>query len=157
MIIVIKQPKRLIMPKTSFTSDINGQTFEFKGITTTDAGNIPLGGRSQILRQYLKQKWPKVKFQIATDSFAGGTSVDVYTKDPSQVDDELFEEIRSDIRATFSMGTFNGMTDMYEMHEGGAIVYQESSGYKQPIDFKYVFVKKEPKFGTKAYEAWKSN
>ena len=64
---------------------------------------------TNILKRHIPATWPTVqKVEIKTDSFSGGDSMDVTYYAPERI-----EELESFIKS-FRMGTFDGMTDMYE-------------------------------------------
>jgi hypothetical protein len=59
------------------------------------------------IRNILKREYPKVKFSVTSDNFAGGNSVDIRWTDgvPSKEIDAFARQ--------FEYGTFDGMTDSY--------------------------------------------
>lgn len=141
------------------TTKITFESFglEFKNITVgANRDGEPLyrtmGGVGQCVRQYMKQRFPGVKFQVSTSSFSGGDAVDVYLS-PLNVSDKVYENVRHELEAVFSQGRFNGMEDIYE--------YNADGGIKDPasgIEFgtKYLHVSHKPKYGTKQYEAYEA-
>jgi hypothetical protein len=141
------------------TTKINFESFgiEFKNITVgANRDGEPtyrtMGGVGQCVRQYMKQRFPGVPFQLSTSSFSGGDAVDVYLS-PLEVNDKVYENVRNELDAVFSEGRFNGMEDIYE--------YNRDSGIKDPvtgIEFgtKYMHVSHRPKYGTKQYEAYQA-
>lgn len=61
------------------------------------------------IRQFLKENFPKAKFNVRSENFAGGDSVHIdFTDSPY-----LYEEVREAVKK-FQYGHFNGMTDSYE-------------------------------------------
>jgi len=62
---------------------------------------------AKILKGYLREFFPGVKFSVKSSIFSGGSSIDIhYTDGP------LYEEV-SRIAALFQHGYFDGMTDSY--------------------------------------------
>ena len=141
------------------TAKITFESFglEFKNITVgANREGEPLyrtmGGVGQCVRQYMKQRFPGVPFQVSTSSFSGGDAVDVYLS-PLDVEKCVYENVRQELEAVFSQGRFNGMEDIYE--------YNDGHGIKDPasgIEFgtKYMTVSYRPKYGTKQYAAYEA-
>jgi hypothetical protein len=63
---------------------------------------------AKAIRKELKENFPSVKFQVRSESFAGGNSVDIrYTNGP------ITKEVDAIVRK-YQYGHFDGMIDMYE-------------------------------------------
>jgi len=77
--------------------------------------------------------------------------VDVYLP---CVNDELYNEIKSEIRGLFSAGSFNGMIDLYEYKPADSFLYIEYNGKKADVSAKYISVENRPKWGTKLYKEY---
>lgn len=141
--------------KINFTFQYKGKQLKFKNVTVnvgTHGSHAPMGGVSQVVRQFVKQVFPQVgKFWISTDSFSMGDSVDVYL---NEVSDELFGEVRQSLKGLFQYGRFDGMTDMYDMKEGLTGVTTEVNGNVVEFDTKYFSTQNRPKWGTKEYEEY---
>lgn len=101
---------------------------------------------ASILKQYVKNNYPKVEVWAKSQSYAGGDSVDVYLAYPNG--DNVEENIVKDVNrfsTYFEEGKFNGMIDMYEHKEESM-----SSDNGTPIKggTKYAFVKNGAPFGS---------
>ena len=100
---------------------------------------------SNLLKQYVKIKFPNVVVSVSSSSFANGNSCDVYISD--EVGNEVSNGIISDVDSfgqQFVYGKFDGMTDMYEFRDGTAEV--TDSGTKMEAGTKYLSVQNRPKF-----------
>lgn len=136
--------------KVSFTSTFNGQPLQFKDLTmrvyenwysggVQQAYKYPtMGGVSQAIRQFMKQVFPKVKFQIKTDSYSGGDSARVYIL--SQLTPSEFQNVKEALTSTFQEGRFNGMEDIYEYNGRG--LRGEVDGEEVSFGTKYLFVER---------------
>lgn len=132
----------------------NGMKFKNIGLLAWGNGSYyaPIGAVSQVVRQYIKQKF-KVPFQISSDSYSGGNSIRTYFS-PEDVTKEKFEEIRDDLNHTFSDGSFDGMEDIYNYGENEFKVNIKG----QDVEFgtKYFFAEYRPKYDTKKYDEWRA-
>ena len=137
-----------------FKFQLNGMTFELpiKHLQTTDwNGNkikpvirINHSAGSNLLKQYVKAKYPNVVVSVSSSTFSMGNSVDVYISD--EVGNEVDKSIIEDVSAfgnQFVYGKFNGMIDMYESKECGAT---SESGTTITGNIKYLHVQNRPKF-----------
>jgi hypothetical protein len=102
---------------------------------------------ASIIKQYIKQKYPSVVVSCISDTFSGGSSVDVYISDKKGL--EVTKTIEDDVRSfgrKLQAGSFNGMIDMYESDEGTLL-----SDNGTPIETwtKYISVQNKPKFGSR--------
>jgi len=106
--------------------------------------NITQGAGSSLCKQYVKKKFPNVVVSVSSNSFSMGNSVDVYISDEfgAEVDSNIVEDVKS-FGSQFVYGKFNGMIDMYESKESGAIT---ESGTKVTGNVKYLHVSNRPKF-----------
>jgi hypothetical protein len=106
--------------------------------------NITQGAGSSLCKQYVKKKFPNVVVSVSSNSFSMGNSVDVYISDEfgAEVDSHIIEDVKS-FGSQFVYGKFNGMIDMYESKESGAIT---ESGTKVTGNVKYLHVSNRPKF-----------
>jgi len=141
-----------IKEKANTTIEINGQTFNFKNITVEDYPSrlyVPMAGVSQVIRQYIKQRWPDRKIQISSDTFAGGDSVTVYAPFVSR---EESRKMQQELSGLFTYGRFNGMYDIYEMKEGYEEFTIEHRGKRGEVSTKYLNVENRAKWGTKLYK-----
>lgn len=94
---------------------------------------------SKTIKDMLKAKFPKTKFSVRYDSFAGGDSVNVtYIYGPSY--DQVNELVKP-----YQQGTFNSMTDSYENH-GKRIVETKEGEAELKGGAKYISVTKDLPF-----------
>lgn len=61
------------------------------------------------IKQVLKAKWPQVKFSVKSSVYSGGDSVHI-----SWIDGPTTEQVQPIVRF-YEYGTFDGMTDSYNM------------------------------------------
>ena len=137
-----------------FKFKLDGMTFELptKHIQTTDwAGNnikpiirINHSAGSNLLKQYVKAKYPEVVVSVSSSTFSMGNSVSVYISDEvgNEVDESIIEDVQS-FGNMFVYGKFNGMIDMFESKESGAV---SESGTTIEGGIKYLHVQNRPKF-----------
>ena len=128
----------------------------------------------------VKKKWPQYKFAKKSNSFAGGSSVDIYLQDgwKKGVTKEQTDEMDKFVN-TYSGAGFDGMVD-YKYYKdvwlmpdgsvalgdnsgGGAITggYVQGYDYAKPVQEaikissgSWVSFHKDPKYGSKDYEPW---
>jgi len=140
--------------KINFTTNYKGKELKFKNVTVSKSasgyGWAPMSGTSSVIRQFVKQVWPGLKFRISSDTYSGGDSVTIYLQTP--VSDEKYTEIRNVLKG-FQSGSFNGMIDLYEYKEKSGITVTVG-GVKYNFDTKYMSVENRPKWGTPEYESY---
>jgi hypothetical protein len=139
-----------------FKFKLNGMEFNLpiKHLKKTDWNGNPIkpeisinhSAGSNLLKQYVKQKFPNVVVSVSSSSFANGNSTEVYISDEygNEVDKSIIEDVKS-FGDTFVYGKFNGMIDMYESKESGAV---SESGTTITGNIKYLSVNNRPKFCT---------
>lgn len=127
--------------KINFTHTIDGQEFTFKNIsvvvynrTGQDEFYVRMRGVSSVVRQYIKQRFPKLKYTISTDSYSMGDSVRVRVTDLAGYDQKEVEKMKW----VFQEGYFDGMNDIYEYSNGG-IHTQLPNGQVLTFGTKYFF------------------
>lgn len=86
------------------------------------------------IRTELKTAFPGIKFRVTSETYTGGSSVDIYFTDG--VKSERIERIVE----KYTMGVFNGMEDIYEMSNRRDDIPQ----------VKYIFVNREMSAETRA-------
>ena len=138
-----------------FKFQLNGMTFELptKHLQTKDWNGNPLKNptikmnqtaTANVVKQYVKKKYPNVVVNATSSSFSMGNSVSVYISD--EVGNEVDKSIISDVQAfgnQFVYGKFNGMIDMYEHYDKEN---QTDSGTKIDAGTKFLHVQNRPKF-----------
>lgn len=68
---------------------------------------------AKLVRQDLKQLYPKVKFSVVSSNYSMGDSVDVYYTE-TDLTQEQHKELNETLRFKYMYGHFNGMGDIYE-------------------------------------------
>jgi hypothetical protein len=142
------------------TTKINFESYGFKFKNITVAVNRNTGepsyrtmmGVSQVINQYMKQRFPGIPYQISTSSFSGGNSVTVYIN-PFKVNKETADRISDVLQARFEYCKFNAMEDIYEYKKDNSSIMDEKSGIT--FETKYLHVQRSPKFDTPEYHAYK--
>ena len=119
------------------TTDWNGNSIKPEISINHSAG-------SNLLKQYVKTKYPNVVVSVSSSTFSMGNSVDVYISDEfgNEVDKAIIDDVKS-FGNMFVYGKFNGMIDMYESKECGAV---SESGTTINGNIKYLSVNNRPKF-----------
>ena len=140
--------------KINFTARYNDKILKFKNVTVGESTQgftwAPMAGISSVIRQFVKQVFPDVKFRIRSSSFSGGDSVTIYIQEP--VSEEYYKEIKQTMN-NFQSGSFNGMIDLYEYEKNRGISVT-LNGKTYDFDTKYMSVENRPMFGTPEYEPW---
>jgi len=97
-------------------------------------------GRKEVpllFKQYVKAKYPDLLVWGKSQTFAGGSSSDLYACYPNgdeiSYDSPLYKDLNSFVNA-MSGGHYNGMEDIYEYGEGGV----SDNGTKLDFNSKYV-------------------
>jgi hypothetical protein len=155
MITKYKLYEALKKSKVNFEWEGIDKIFNFKNITINkEYGYVPMMGISQVIRQYIKQKW-NVPFQIGSETYSGGSTIRIYL-DPQKINDNVYNDIDVELKLLFQSGNFNGMDDSYEYGENKFEVIIDDKKFK--FTATYIMVEHKPKYGTKeyvAYEEWK--
>ena len=143
------------MNNKKFKFQLNGMTFELptKHIQTTTWNGEKLEkpiirmnqtATANVVKQYVKKKYPNVVVNATSSSFSMGNSVSIYISD--EVGNEVDNSIISDVQAfgsQFVYGKFNGMEDMYEHYSKEN---QTDSGTQIDAGTKFLHVQNRPKF-----------
>lgn len=127
--------------KLSFTldgikyTDISGYSYDGDSRSTF---NVNVAGTAQMIRQYMKQKYPNIParnyYSVQSQSYSGGDSITVYLYGAPE---ELFIKLNKELNDKFEEGKFDGMTDSYTYTKSA-----EKSEEGRVIDYgtKYLFV-----------------
>jgi len=107
---------------------------------------------ASIIKQYVKKFFPLVKVWSKSQTYSGGSSVDVNVSygGGESIDQNVFEMI-SEFSNKFKAGSFNGMEDIYEYNNNDVLT---DNGTKLDYFPSYVFCNNKPKWGSVEY--WKS-
>ena len=104
---------------------------------------------ASIIKQYVKKNFPDIKVWSKSQTYSGGSSVDVSLSnlDGSEIEQNVYEMI-SEFGNQFKAGSFNGMEDIYEYNEG-----TKTTDNNTPLKYfpSYVFCKNAPKWGSVEY------
>ena len=98
---------------------------------------------ANVVKQYVKKKYPNVVVSSSSDSFAGGNSVSIYISDEygREVDNNIISDVQA-FGSQFVYGKFNGMIDMYE-YSGKDVKSDNGTDIKSGV--KYLSVNNRPK------------
>lgn len=104
---------------------------------------------ASIIKQYVKKNFPDIKVWSKSQTYSGGSSVDVSLSnlDGSEIEQNVYEMI-SEFGNQFKAGSFNGMEDIYEYNEG-----TKTTDNNTPLKYfpSYVFCKNAPQWGSVEY------
>ena len=104
---------------------------------------------ASIIKQYVKKNFPDIKVWSKSQTYSGGSSVDVSVSnsDGSEIEQNVYEMI-SEFGNQFKAGSFNGMEDIYEYNEG-----TKTTDNNTPLKYfpSYVFCNNSPKWGSVEY------
>jgi len=108
--------------KINFTHTIDGVDYTFTNIPVivyqrngSEEVYVRMRGVSSVVRQYIKQRFPKLKYTISSDSYSMGDSVRVRVTDLMGYDQQDVQKMKW----VFQEGYFDGMNDIYEYSNGG--------------------------------------
>ena len=101
---------------------------------------------ANVVKQYVKKKYPNVVVSSSSSSFSMGNSVSIYISDEygREVDNDIISDVQA-FGSQFVYGKFNGMIDMYE-HSGKDVKSDNGTDIKSGV--KYLHVQNQPKFCT---------
>ena len=104
---------------------------------------------ASVIKQYVKQNFPKVKVWATSDVYSGGSSVrvNVSNSDGSEINPLWFEKIR-EWEYKLKAGSFNGMIDLYENREDSPTT---DSGTPLKYFPSYIFIENKPKWDSVEY------
>ena len=99
---------------------------------------------ANVVKQFVKKKYPNVVVSSSSSSFANGNSVSIYISDElgGEVDGSIIGDVHR-FGNQFVYGKFNGMIDLYEYtnYDG-----KTDNGTKLSSGTKYLHVQNRPKF-----------
>lgn len=101
---------------------------------------------ANVVKQYVKTKYPNVVVSSSSSSFSMGNSVDIYISDAygNGVDESIIKDVDS-FGSQFEYGKFNGMEDMYEHYDTNP---NTDNGTEIEAGVKYFHCNNRPKFCT---------
>jgi hypothetical protein len=101
---------------------------------------------ANVVKQYVKKKYPEVVVSAKSSSFSGGNSVDIYLSDKfgNGVDESIAKDVDR-FGSQFEYGKFDGMTDMYEYTNDGV---SSDNGTHIDAGVKYLHVSNRPQHGS---------
>ena len=99
---------------------------------------------ANVVKQYVKKKYPNVVVSSSSSSFSMGNSVDIYLSDEygNGVDESIVKDVDR-FGSQFEYGKFNGMYDIYEYTNDGV---NSDNGTQIEAGVKYLHVQNRPKF-----------
>ena len=137
-----------------FKFELEGMMFELgiKFLNRVDWNGNPLEkpiinmnhvATANVVKQYVKKKYPNVVVSSSSDSFSMGNSVSIYISDEygREVDNDIISDVQA-FGSQFVYGKFNGMIDMYE-HSGKDVKSDNGTDIKSGV--KYLSVNNRPK------------
>jgi hypothetical protein len=140
-----------------FKFELEGMMFELgiKFLNRVDWNGNPLEkpiinmnhvATANVVKQYVKKKYPNVVVSSSSSSFSMGNSVSIYISDECgrEVDNDIISDVQA-FGSQFVYGKFNGMIDMYE-HSGKDV--KSDNGTDINSGTKYLSVNNRPKFCT---------
>ena len=99
---------------------------------------------ANVVKQFVKKKYPNVVVSSSSSSFANGNSVDIYLSDEygNGVDESIVKDVHQ-FGNQFVYGKFNAMIDLYEYtnYDG-----KTDNGTELSSGTKYLHVQNRPKF-----------
>ena len=100
---------------------------------------------ANLVKQYVKARYPQITVSSKSDSFSMGNSVDVYLSDAmgQPVDGAIAKDVQA-FGDQFVYGRFDGMTDMYEYTRGDFAI----DGYTIDPGVKYLTVQNRAQHGS---------
>lgn len=122
--------------------DINGYNY----IDNPKSINIGVAGTAQMVRQWMKQKYPQIPssyYWVRSESYSGGDSIKIYLNNAPK---ELYEKLDQELNSEFEEGTFNGMDDSYTYTKDAE---QSKEGLIINYGTKYLFVRNQPPYDVK--------
>lgn len=101
---------------------------------------------AKVIKQYVKSNYPNVVVRVASESYSGGSSTNVYICDKygDQVSKDIFDDVKS-FADNFKQGSFDGMYDIYNYRSDKLMT---DNGHELDCYTKYIFVSNRPKFDT---------
>lgn len=99
---------------------------------------------ANVVKQYVKKKYPNVVVSSSSSSFSMGNSVDIYLSDEygNGVVDSIVKDVDR-FGSQFEYGKFDGMYDIYEYTNDGV---NSDNGTQIEAGVKYLHVNNRPKF-----------
>jgi hypothetical protein len=100
-----------------------------------------------MVKQYVKAKYPQVVCSVKSDSFANGSSLDVYVSNPngSEVEMSIYKDVNR-FADMFEYGRYNGMEETFEYYESAGV--KTEKGMEIEAGVKYVHTNNKPSFGS---------
>lgn len=134
--------------KDKYSFSIDGVKYnDIKGSAWGDGIYINVGGTSQMILQWMKQKYPNLPktnyYWIKSSSFANGNSIDVYLNNAPQ---EFASKLRKELEAYFEYGTMHYSSQ----YAGTKMKTQTDEGKRIDYGTKYLRVENYPPYGAKS-------
>ena len=143
-------------PTTKISFESNGLKFTNISVSVNRNTGEPsyrtMRGVGQVIKQFMKKRFPNVPYQLSTKNYSMGDSVTIYLN-PFKVDEQTADQVRTTLQAQFEYGKFNSMEDIYEYSNDSALIKDPKSGIE--FSTKYLHIQYSPKFDTKEYYAYR--
>ena len=143
-------------PTTKISFESNGLKFTNISVSVNRNTGEPsyrtMRGVGQVIKQFMKKRFPNVPYQLSTKNYSMGDSVTIYLN-PFKVDEQTADQVRNTLQAQFEYGKFNSMEDIYEYSNDSALIKDPKSGIE--FSTKYLHIQYSPKFDTKEYYAYR--
>jgi len=138
-------------PKEKFSFSINGVKYtDIKGKIMSDILYINVGGTSQMILQWMKQKYPNIPKQnyywIKSKPFANGNSIDVYL---NNAPDTFANELKNELEAHFE----RSIKHYASQYSATKIADNTDEGQKISYGTKYFFLTNFTPSGVKSEDA----
>jgi hypothetical protein len=138
-------------PKEKFSFSINGVKYtDIKGKIMSDILYINVGGTSQMILQWMKQKYPNIPKQnyywIKSKPFANGNSIDVYL---NNAPDTFANELKNELEAHFE----RSIKHYASQYSATKIADKTDEGQEISYGTKYFFLTNFTPSGVKSEDA----
>jgi hypothetical protein len=134
--------------KDKFSFSIDGVKYtDIKGSVWGEGIYISVGGTSQMILQWMKQKYPNLPktnyYWIKSSSFANGNSIDIYLNEAPQ---EFVSKLRSELEAHFEYGNRHYTSES----SGTKLKTQTDEGKRIDYGTKYFSIQNRTPYGIKS-------
>ena len=102
---------------------------------------------ANVIKQYVKKKYPKVVVSATSETFSMGNSVSIYLSDEvgNKIDNEIYDDINN-FSNQFKYGYFNGMNDSYEYNSDRTLKTEKGTNIEPGC--KFMSIMNKPKHNT---------
>lgn len=131
----------------NINAEVRNEDYSGNPCQPTIYARPPIAGK--MVKQFVKQHFPKATCKVKSDSFSDGNSLNVWVsnKDGSSIPEKDFERIDNFVDR-FRYGKFNGMIDMYEYNDKSERNIISDEGIIIEGGVKYTHCQNRPAFDT---------